>query len=169
MVILGMVLTGCRKTNSSKPKDFSFVYQWNTGALPPQYHYSYEIKVDSAGQGEFIYQPGYNGEDTAPEWKTSFAINVSQLDDLYRLIVEKDLFRTEWAEGELSIGGSSSDLTFIMSGKEYRLPNDAGMITTDRQSVQEVFDQIKAFVPLSIWDEMQIRQKEYESKTSNKK
>ena len=168
-IILELIMAGCQKTSTTMPADFSFVYQWNTGSLPPQYHYSYEIKVYPAGQGQFTYQHGYSGEDALPEWQTSFTVKISQLDDLFRLIKEKDLFRSQWAEGELSIGGSSSDLDIISAGKEHRLPNDAAMITTDRQSVQEVFEQIKALVPQSIWDEMQTRQEQYENQISSNK
>ena len=34
---------------TTRPADFSALYHWSEGSLPPPYHYEYSIYVDSSG------------------------------------------------------------------------------------------------------------------------
>ncbi len=68
IMVIGFLAIGCQVTNLSQtppsayPKDLKVTYTWNTGPLPPRYHYSYEIVIQADGTGQFIYEQGYAGE-----------------------------------------------------------------------------------------------------------
>jgi hypothetical protein len=160
LIIIGTLATACQapiltsKPSVAFPADLKITYGWNTGALPPKYHYSYEIVIQADGSGQFIYQQSYAGEGAPMPSVSVFTVPNEKINQLYQLLLTKKILRTEWAKNEPLIGGSSSDMQIVAEGKTFSIPNDTVMINQDRSDSAEVYDFIKTLVPVSIWDDL---------------
>ncbi|MBM3707626.1 MAG: hypothetical protein FJW69_04680 [Actinobacteria bacterium] len=134
---------------------------YDVGALPPPYHYYYEIKIGPGEQCFFEYQPGY-GEQPAPQvWKSSFNVSQKQLDSLYRLLVDYNFFRKTWKEGEIPCGSDSTSIEIKAGSKIFKIPSDSSLKGDDASEVREVAEFIKELVPQKIWSEMQAMQQDF--------
>jgi hypothetical protein len=158
--VFGSLAVGCQlpypaqTPPSTFPADLEVTYGWNTGSLPPRYHYSYQIVIKADGSGQFIYQQGYTGDGAPVSSVSTFSVLPEKINQLYQLLLTKSFLRTEWAKKEPLIGGSSSEMQILADEKEYSIPNDAVLINQDRSTAAEVYDFIKALVPASIWDDL---------------
>lgn len=162
-----LAVSACAKTPSERPEDFSLSLDWNTGALPPQYHYRYVITIGPGVQGEFVYQPGYEEEEHINLWEEDFMLSDVQLDDLYAYLSNQNVMRTGWNTGNRLIGGSNTAVIINAYGKEYHIPSIAELKDADRDLVERVIDEIRSYVPQEIWDEMDARQKTHEAGFEN--
>jgi hypothetical protein len=169
LLLLLLVLTqififpGCRQANKNTPEDFEVSMNYDVGALPPQYHYYYKIKIGPDGQCLFEYQPGY-GEPPAPQaWQSSFNLSQDQLDNLYGLLVDNNFFRKIWEEGEVSCGSDSTSIEIKAGSKIFKIPSDSSLRSGDASKVREVAKFIKELVPQKIWSEMQAMQQDFEN------
>ena len=160
VLIIGLFVSACQtpiqtqKSPLSYPADLKITYGWNTGPLPPKYHYSYQIAIQADGNDQFIYQQSYAGDGAPIPSVSAFTVPTEKMNQLYQLLLTKNLLRTAWAKKEPLIGGSSSDMQILADGKEYSIPNDAVMIDQDRTEVAEIYGLIKTLVPASIWDDL---------------
>ena len=161
IMIIGILLLGCQIPMFNKPpavnypEDLKITYHWDTGPLPPRYHYSYEIVIQTDSAGQFTYQQSYAGYGAPPlPSVTTFTMPPEKINQLYKLLLTKNMLRTEWAKRQPSIGGSSSDLQIVADAKTFSIPNDALLVEKDKTDSAEVYDFIKKLVPQSIWDEM---------------
>jgi len=159
------VASGCYSEKKEIPADFSLTYQWDSGSLPPQYHYTYTIQLDAQGNGIFTHQSSYEGEGAPPPWVIDFQVEQGKIQQLYKLILDKDLLRSGWEEGDLLLGAQYRILQIVENGRVYQVPSDASMRESDRKAVGIVYEQIESFVSATIWEEMNRRQEEYESPT----
>jgi len=166
---LGCILAGCQPAGpapadpSKKPADFSFDFHWNVGALPPSYYYSYTILVAADGKGQFIYQEGYEGEDARQSAVTEFTLSQDQMQQLYEMMLQKDLLREKWEEDEILLGAPSAAIRITAAGTTYEVPDDAAMLAADRRTVTEVYDFLRTLLPQSIWDDLALRRQQADS------
>ena len=169
MLALGLLAAGCQPTESNaadlskKPADFSFEFRWNVGALPPPYYYSYAILVAADGKGQFIYQEGYEGEDARQPAVSEFTLSQEQLQELYEMMLQRDLLREKWEQGEILPGAPSAAMWITAAGKTYEVPDDATMQVADRKAVTEVYDFLRTLLPQSIWDDLALRRQQSDS------
>jgi hypothetical protein len=162
LIAMGIFLiTSCNSNPSLCPDDFSLTLNWNTGALPPQYYYTYTIKMNPQGKTEFSYQPGYESNN-ADNWQTDFTLTPQQMDELYQFLEENNVLRSNWKKGQPMLGGSGTSIQINAGGKEYLIPSVSSMEQTDREIVYAVMDRINELVPREIWDEMNARQLQVE-------
>lgn len=160
LFIIGILATACQapiltpKPLVAYPVDLKITYGWNTGSLPPKYHYFYQIVVQADGSGQFIYQQSYAGDGAPIPSVSTFTVSNEKINQLYQLLLTRNLMRTEWVKKEPMIGGSSSDMQIVAEGKTISIPNDAVMIDKDRSDTTVVYDFIKILVPGSIWDDL---------------
>jgi len=158
------LFSSCSGLPSENPEDFSVVFSWDTGALPPQYHYSYTITIGPGPQGQFVYQPGYDTQDQTNLWVAGFVLTQGQLDSLYESLKGLGIMRSRWNTGAGLVGGSNTDIIITAYGKEYHVPSIAELEEGDRGRVDEAMEDIRGMVPKDIWDEMEARQQAYEQK-----
>lgn len=156
------VFSSCSGLPAETPEDFSVVFSWDTGSLPPQYHYSYTITVGTGPQGEFVYQPGYDEQDRTNMWVADFVLTQVELDTLFASLKELGMMRSRWNTGRRLIGGSNTEMVITAFGKEYRVPSLAEVREEDRTRVEEAMEAILEAVPQDIWEEMEARQQVYE-------
>ncbi len=171
-VIIFAVMIGCMSCYPEPakecPEDLTVKFYWNTGTLPPEYQYYYQITVGPGLQGLFEYQPGYPGtswEPLSPDvWEVSFEVSQDQVDHLYQLLIENDLFKRRWkTTDEVAEGGSSSYITIIANGRKYdKIPDDLEIKSEDRKKVVAASNYLREMVPTNIWEEMEERQSQFE-------
>jgi hypothetical protein len=153
---------GCGVKEPKMPDDFGLSFYWDTGALPPKYHYAYVIKIGTGAQGEFEYMSGYDSSSESNRWITPFAMSKDALEELYKYLENQGIFRAYWKTGRGLIGGSTTSLVITAYGKEYQIPSISELEDADRILVEEVMDTIRGYVPESIWKEMNAHQTQYE-------
>ena len=158
--VVGLMMAGCQaggntSTNpTQKPDDFNFKFEWDTGSLPPAYHYAYQINVAADGKGEFIYQEGYEDVGAKAPTLREFSMSQAQLNQLFEMILDRDMLREKWAEGEPLLGAPSAAMAITAGGKTSQVPSTAAMQAEDRDAVTEVYDYLHSLLPQSIWDEL---------------
>ena len=159
---IGIIIMGCEANDLQMPDDFSLSFDWNTGALPPKYRYAYVITIGPGPQGEFEYISGYDSSNESNRWVTSFPLSKEKLGELYSYLENQDILRTRWNTGRGLIGGSTTSLILTAYGKEYQIPSINELKDADKILIEEVMDEIRGYVPDSIWDEMNNRQTRHE-------
>ena len=164
ILLSSLLICACGRAPASRPEDFSIKFEWDTGALPPQYHYSFTIAVGSGLSGEFFYQPGYGDEASADLWQTGFDMKSKDLDALYQFLLDEGMLRSEWATGQPLLGGQGTSLVITTSGKTYQIPSVSGLTQPERSKVEAFIELLRGIVPQSIWDEMDARQEDFEAK-----
>ncbi len=158
-------LTACLSLPLERPQDLSLQLDWNTGALPPRYHYSYSIRIDSQGNGEFDYHPGYK-DDTKNDLHEEFSLSAAQMDALYQYLLDNKLIRSSWETDRQLIGGKGTSINIVADGKEYTVPSVSELRDDDRDLVYKAIDYINSLVPDDIWEEKEARQKAFEDSYS---
>lgn len=157
-----LLSVSCGRLPEEYPSDFSLTLDWNTGALPPQYHYQYIIAIGPGPQADFAYQPGYDqGSELA--WATSFDITESNLQSLYTYLKDNNLMREKWQSGQPLLGGQGTSIRITAYGKQFQVPSVSAIRQSDRALVESAIEMIRSFVPKEIWDEMDARQSQYEN------
>lgn len=161
LLLLGVLLSSCGKLPEARPSDFSLVLEWDTGALPPEYHYAYTIAIGPGAQGEFTYQPGYEEKDEN-FWLMPFEISEARLQSLYTWLRDNDLMRRKWNAGQPLLGGQGTAILINAFGAQYLVPSISEINQSDRELVEKAIEEIRACVPAEIWREMEKRQAVYE-------
>jgi len=171
-VIIFVAMIGCiscyPEPAEECPEDLTVKFYWNTPPLSPEYNYYYGITIGPGFKGLFEYQPGYpdtSWEPLSPDvWEVSFEVSQDQVDHLYQLLIENDLFKRKWeTTDEVAEGGSSSSIRIIANGREYdKIPSESEIKPEDRKKVAPVSKYLREMVPTNIWEEMEERQRQFE-------
>ena len=172
VIIVFIAMIGCMSCYPEPakecPEDLTVRFYWNTPPLSPEYNYYYGITIGPGLKGLFEYQPGYpdtSWEPLSPDvWEVSFEVSQDQVDYLYQLLIENNLFKRKWGTtDEVAEGGSSSSIKIIANGREYdKIPGDSEIKPEDRKKVAPVSDYLREMVPKNIWEEMEERQRQFE-------
>lgn len=162
-----LALSACARTSAARPDDFSLTLEWDTGALPPPYHYSFTITIGPDLAGQFSFQPGYAPENSGEFWETEFNLNSKDLDALYKTLMEKEILRSKWSTGQALLGGQGTSLVITANSKAFRVPSVSILTRSEREKAEELIGIIRGYVPQSIWDEMAARQAEFEAGYKN--
>jgi len=163
-LLLAIMLINTTECTESKEysEDLTVKMYWDTGTLPPEYYYYYRITIGPGYTGVFEYQPGY-GKPPAPDvWMANFKVSQNQLDYLYQLLIENNLFKDEWEKTEIAYGGSFISITIISGGREYKIPSNTELKKEDIAIIYIVLDYLKEIVPSDTWKEMNKRQIQFE-------
>ena len=164
LLIIGteIITMGCGAKDPQMPDDFSLSFDWNTGALPPKYHYGYLITIGPGPQGEFEYSSGYDSSGKSIRWISPFTLSKDTLEELYGYLINQDILRTSWKTGRGLISGSTTSLIITAYGKEYQIPSISELKDADKMLVEAAMDVIRGYVPELIWEEMSDCQTRYE-------
>ena len=172
VIIVFIAMIGCMSCYPEPakecPEDLTVRFYWNTPPLSPEYNYYYGITIGPGLKGLFEYQPGYpdtSWEPLSPDvWEVNFEVSQDQVDHLYQLLIENNLFKRRWEKtDEVAEGGSSSSIRIIANGREYdRIPNESEIKPEDRKKVAPVSKYLREIVPTNIWEEMEERQRQFE-------
>lgn len=167
MMIIILLASACSKPAAHRPSDFSLNFEWDTGALPPQYHYAYVVRIGSDNHTDFTYSPGYEPLTQPDAWQVKFDLTANQLNGLYALLLENDMLRSSWQTGQPLLGGSGTRLAIQADGRVFEVPSISVLDKTQRQTVEIVMDHIRTLVPDDVWREMEARQAQHEADFEN--
>jgi hypothetical protein len=144
---------------TERPDDFSLVYEWREGSLPPPYHYEYTITVQADGLVTLTMVPDYPGAGV-PVWTESLTLDAGALDTLFALLVAEDAFTTNWRAEDLPpVGGGLDWLTLTANGRTVELPPYP--IEAQAASADRIQDAVIALVPQDIWDKLNAQRERY--------
>jgi hypothetical protein len=146
---------------SQHPGDLAVIYEWRAGSMPPPYHYEYTAIVGPGTQGKVVYTPNYPS-DAVPIWTEPLTITNKQLDNLYSLLVDKKMLRTNWKElTSPPVGGSQQWATVYANGNTYPIPTS--LDTPDSDTAEELYTFVREnLVPQAIWDKLETQRQQYE-------
>jgi hypothetical protein len=163
--ILAVTLLACAVLNptptmtDTRPNDFTIFYEWQEGSLPPPYHYEYNITIQPDGQGQVVMIPDY-ASSTVPTWTETFTVEQTEMDKLYKLMVDKELFTQEWrAQDQPPVGGSSESMTVTANGKQIEIP--VYVIPELADAAAEMYAAVTTLVPETIWDKLNVQREQY--------
>jgi hypothetical protein len=166
-----ILATGCAAMNStpdplnSRPADFKVVYDWQEGSLPPPYHYEYTITLEPDGQGQIVMVPDY-AFSNPPTWTETFTVTPTQLDQFYRLLIEKGLFTQRWqAQSDPPVGGSYDSLSVTAHGKQITIPSF--VISAQATAAEDIATALRALMPPGLWDRLNTQREQYQQEHSN--
>jgi hypothetical protein len=149
-LILLILATGCTAMNptpdplDSRPADFKVVYDWQEGSLPPPYHYEYTITLAPDGQGQIVMVPDY-AFSNPPTWTETFTVTPAQLDQFYRLLIDKGLFTQRWqAQADPPVGGSYDSLKITAHGQQIAIPSF--VISAQAAAAKDISAALRALV-----------------------
>ncbi len=144
---------------TTRPDDFSLLYEWREGSLPPPYHYEYTITLDPAGAGQVVMVPDYPSSGV-PEWTETFTVEPAAMDDLFRLLVAKGVFTEKWRAQDMPpVGGSSDSASITANGQAVTIPSF--VIDQQAESAADIAAAIRGLVPQAIWDKLEGQRQQY--------
>jgi len=134
---------------SSVPADFTVVYHWAAGSMPPPYHYEYEIRITPPDRGEMVFWPGYPAGGT-PQWRETFRVASKELSRLYTLLRRQGVFITQWrVPDEPPIGGATAWLSVTANGQRVDVP--PLVVPEQAAPLSVVYKAIRGLVPPDLW------------------
>ncbi len=147
------------------PSDFEVVYNFDIGALPPEYHYAYEIRIGKDAPGEITYRLGY-GDTGSSILKETFSLQPTQIDELYQAARQAGAMNQNWKTEEMPpVGGSNTSLELIADGEIYQIPSHPR--TNNPEKLTALYRQIHDLVPAVVWAQFDAAREQYEQQQSN--
>lgn len=144
---------------TERPGDFSLVYEWREGSLPPPYHYETTITVAADGAGSVTLVPDYPGPGV-PVWTETFSLDAAALNALYAQLAAEGAFSTRWrALEDPPVGGSFSWLTLTAGGRQIEIPPFP--IEAQAGAAGRIQAAVTALVPTEVWDSLHARREQY--------
>jgi len=153
-----------KKTNLI-PDKFYLQYEWREGSMPPPHYYEFTIRINSNLNCEIVFLPDYPSHNP-PVWKEPFKLVQADIDQLHRLMLEKDIFRESWAvEEKIAEGGSYDWMDVKTKDRQFRIHS----AIRDREKIEAVYQYIKSLVPQKIWSDLHARRDKFEQEYSDKR
>jgi|CXWL01.1.fsa_nt_gi hypothetical protein len=167
---LALSLMGCPTSSPStqemktRPADFSIHYKSTNGSLPPPYHYEYTIRIEPAGAGQVELIPGYPFLDPSvvlPTWVEHFHVVEQNLDDVYRVMVENELFTRSWRKSDTrqEPGGGLESLVVLAGGKQITVKDF--LASEQEASARVMYAAVRDLVPKNLWEQLEARREQY--------
>jgi len=141
-----------------RPEDFTVIYKWIEGSVPPPYHYEYEIHVGPGEKGRVVFYPDYPLEDP-PVWIEEFHLDNVALNRLYELVVEKGVLTRDWIITEdAEVGGEYEWIEGVANAIHFKVPSTI----EESEIVESIYEFLRSLVPERIWTKLMSQQKQYE-------
>lgn len=131
---------------TDRPDDFSVIYGWSTGSLPPQYHHSVRLDIAPDGSGSLRGASAY-GQGPTETW--AFALSPTDLDALYADLHAAGLFRSWSEDGDPPIGGSSWWAEAKARGQTVEVP--PFVVRGQGDAKMAVEDILRSAAPAEVW------------------
>lgn len=175
LVVLA-VIASCTNSQDVSTNEWSAIqYFYNSGPLPPPYHYSYEITVNNNGESALNYRLGYD-EQRAP---INYTFNITK-ENLKRL--SEKIRTSQIATGKIEavpenqhpIGGSLERIRLIITKADPDLDQPPKAIESPyfptekyKKNLEELYSFINKLVPDSIWSDIKAKKTEFESQNKD--
>ncbi len=144
----------------NKPHDFTVVYEWSTGSLPPPHYYKIIITLSATGGGKIIMIADY--QSNVPNYEKSFAVDTLELEDLYQKLVSSSIFKkTPPRRSTPIVGGELESIDILANGVHYIVPET--IAPESKKSFTGIFTIIRKLVPSESWEDIKkFREKQFQ-------
>lgn len=137
---------------STRPDDFTFIFEYSEGSVPPQFYYEYSIEIASDGSGEIRYLPDFP-QNHPDELVELFQISNEEMDRLYLVMKHSGMLHPTWHPSRTGrLGGPKTRLQVIAGGRVFEIRSAVNV--DDAGELEKLYDQIRACVPQRIWDKI---------------
>lgn len=175
LLLVFSILASC--SNSQQNADSSWTsiqYSYSSGPLPPPYHYSYDITVNSDCTASLNYLLGY--EESQP-LNYNFKVTIDKI----KLLNDK-ITASQIATGKIEavpenkhpVGGSLEKVKLIVTKSNPDLDQPPKAFESPyfpvekyKNNLEELYTFIKSLVPENIWNEVKAKKSDFESKNKN--
>lgn len=158
-VLLPLIIcVQCSLAPKDRPQDFTVTYDWRDASVPPPYHHEFSILIGPGANGKIDFWPDYPMHQGTPTWTESFMVELTQLDRLYHLLSNEDLFnRSEIDYTDGSVGGSSERIEIVAGGKTFVLKSN----NKSEMKIKKVTMAIQSIVPGAAWSKLNSQHQKY--------
>jgi hypothetical protein len=132
------------------PSDFHVRSDYFGQAVSPVYHYDYFIVLDPSTTDTISFHPDYT-ESSPPVWIETFDASAADLENLWDLMMDEDLFRDYWVRSPDTLYGAwTRTLQITAEGGYYTVPK----WIQDTTSANPVYRRVDDLVPDAVWDSL---------------
>lgn len=133
-------------------------YYYNSGSLPPPYHYSYTITITADGAGELSYVKGYDEKDKN-KTQLSFILDKSKLKELKRQLKKSGVLSDKIKErpnDEIPDGGHSESLTLYSDAEPPEIIASVPSYPDLKyeSALNKLYKFVVSCVPVEYWNEV---------------
>lgn len=145
LVLLATLLTlsACVSRTEAPTNAFAGSIEYTKGSVPPPYHYSWRIDVDTT-TATIAWTPGYDDQDP---WTATVDITEQDRERLYERLDTAGLFRENNSD-ENGVGGPTGQVT----------TDDTTYRVESRDLLEEVTAAAEDLVPDEVWLDMNDKQ-----------
>jgi len=143
-------------------------YFFDSGPLPPKYHYDFMISINNDGHGNFVYNYGYDKGTPSATYELSVPKDSIALLDAVILesrILDNDIKPVP--DNERPIGGSIKKIRVILPDTNRFLDRPPKVIESPefpekkyRTGLNKLYEIVERQVPVKIWDELKMKREE---------
>lgn len=139
------------------PGNFAVLSEYFGQPVSPPHHYDYSVLVSYTSNDTITFSPDYAWSG-APIWTEVFNASTEDLEALYELMLENDIFRDSWAiVEEPPVGASSRRIEGIVGQVTFSVPE----WVKDTKATRPVYAAIDSLVPRAVWDSLWARRDRY--------
>ncbi len=159
MMLLSCLMAACNNQPPSEPPptlpedmpdDFYVRSDYFGQAVAPVYHFDYFIILDPSRTDTISFHPDYI-ESNPPVWIETFDATDGDLEDLWDLMIDEDLFRDDWARSADTLFGAWTRTLEVKAENEYyTIPK----WVQDTTAANSVYRRVGSLVPDSVWDSL---------------
>ncbi|MFA7359521.1 MAG: hypothetical protein WC139_00645 [Candidatus Kapaibacterium sp.] len=175
-LIMLTVIASCTNSQDVSTNEWSAIqYFYNSGPLPPPYHYSFDININNNGESSLNYRLGY--DEQKPPINYTFNITKENLKLLSGKIKASELASGKIEavpENQHPVGGSLERVRLVITKAEPDLDQppkafESPYFPTEKykKNLEELYSFINKLVPDSVWSDVKAKKSEYESKNKN--
>lgn len=175
-LIILSIIASCTISQDVRPNEWSAIqYFYDSGPLPPPYHYNYEVTINNDGASSLSYRFGYD-EQNSPI-SHSFIVSKENLKILSEKISVSQLSTGKVEsvpENQHPIGGSLERVRLIITKANPDLDQPPKAIDSPyfptkkyKKNLEELYSMVNKLVPDSIWSDVKTKKSEYELKNQN--
>lgn len=133
-------------------------YYYNSGALPPPYHYSYTITITADGTGELSYVNGYD-ENGKNKSQLNFTLGKKQMAELKSRLKKSGVLTDKIKERpneEIPDGGHSENLTLYSDAEPPEIIASVPSYPDVKYeaALNKLYKYIVSCVPEEYWNEV---------------
>lgn len=170
------IIASCTNSQDVSINEWSAIqYFYNSGPLPPPYHYNYEVTINNDGASSLNYRLGYDEQN--PYLNYSFILskeNMKVLSDKISLSQLSTGKIESEPENHHPVGGSLEKARLIITKANPDLDQppkafESPYFPTEKykKNLEELYSLINKLVPDSIWSDVKAKKSEYELKNKN--
>ncbi|TRZ50978.1 hypothetical protein D4R99_05050 [bacterium] len=169
-ILMSLALVSCSRSQIEGNTWSSLVYSHDSGPLPPQYHFDYNISINADGSAILDYRFGY--EKGGKTLKYAFKLSEEDIQKLNGLLKESKIFDgtiKSLPENRHPIGGPLSKVQVIYVNPDPNLDQPPKLYESPyfpekeyAEGLENLYTYIEKLIPPAALDEIKAKKEEKE-------